>query len=367
MRQSTRRAFTLVELLVVIAIIGTLVGLLLPAVQAAREAARRTQCSNSLSQLAKALLLRETSARNLPGYINKLGVAGTRTQARVPWVVMTFPQMEQQQIYDRFVNGQFQFEGATMPTIDLLICPSNPPATVGQPNLSYVCNAGAQFNWNRGPNTTNPRLAWENAANGVFFDRTRTADFDDPPTSLQPYPWPSGLDPRDANDPRQDAPENSITMAYIQSKGDGTTKTLMLTESLGSLFWSYRGDDYTQTLDASFHFGFNWVQPEEVLNDRKLRINGSKEQPTYTTFAEMEDLLTGDNSQNDLNPRPGMPSSNHSGGVNAAFVDGRVVFLNDQMEPLVYAQLMTSNHNQSELGNPPNYEKNLPEPPDGSF
>lgn len=61
-----RRAFTLVELLVVIAIIGILVALLLPAVQFARESARRTECANNLSQIAKAIHLHENSIRVLP-------------------------------------------------------------------------------------------------------------------------------------------------------------------------------------------------------------------------------------------------------------------------------------------------------------
>ena len=79
-RISGKRGFTLVELLVVIAIIGILVGLLLPAVQAAREAARRMQCSNSIKQLSLAMLNYESAYKRFPP---RRG--GTAT-ARLGWV-----------------------------------------------------------------------------------------------------------------------------------------------------------------------------------------------------------------------------------------------------------------------------------------
>src|SRR5438477_13070428 len=64
--RARRAGFTLVELLVVITIIGILMGLLLPAVQAARESARRVQCSNNLGQISKAILLHENALKVLP-------------------------------------------------------------------------------------------------------------------------------------------------------------------------------------------------------------------------------------------------------------------------------------------------------------
>ena len=91
---STRQAFTLVELLVVIAIIGVLVALLLPAVQAAREAARRMSCSNSLKQLSLALHNYENTYITLPP-------AGIDSN-QMGWTVMLLPYIEQKILFDRF-------------------------------------------------------------------------------------------------------------------------------------------------------------------------------------------------------------------------------------------------------------------------
>lgn len=364
MRQSNRKAFTLVELLVVIAIIGTLVGLLLPAVQAAREAARRNSCSSQINQLGKALANREASTRDLPGYVNRLGIRGTNKASRASWIVTTFPYIEQPQLFEQWSNGTVDGTGAYS-SIEILNCPSNPPATIGEPTTSYVANTGARHLRN---------AATENAANGLFFDRTRKAEVI-PPANQQgpPVPaWPAN-DARDAAQVRDDAPEVVMSMAYLQGKGDGTTKTMMLSESLAALHWAYTQgnfsggtNDYTGTPDDAVHFGFTWVNPQDVVSDNLLRVNGTKNSPNYGSFQEMSTQATTPlTSPEDasVTVRPGLASSNHPGGVNAAFVGGQVVFLTDQIEPLVYGQLMTSNHKQSDLPG----DAGAPEPSDDAF
>ena len=125
-----RNAFTLVELLVVIAIIGVLVGLLLPAVQAAREAARRCQCANNISQFGLALHHYEFNTEHLPaGVINPNGpIRSEEVGQHVSWLINIMPQLEQNAIYNHFDQNAGAYatknEKVRQARIPTLQCPS---------------------------------------------------------------------------------------------------------------------------------------------------------------------------------------------------------------------------------------------------
>lgn len=100
-RRPRRRGFTLIELLVVIAIIAILISLLLPAVQQAREAARRTQCRNNLKNISLALHnYHETAGQMPPGWINN-GVCSSTYRPPIGWSGMILPQLDQTTIYEK--------------------------------------------------------------------------------------------------------------------------------------------------------------------------------------------------------------------------------------------------------------------------
>ena len=128
-----RAAFTLVELLVVIAIIGILVGLLLPAVQAAREAARRMQCSNGLKQLGLANLNYESTFKALPPRKGGTGgpfngtIRNNSNGNRLSGFVFLLPYMEQSAMYNQIQAGDLAG------TYNYAAAQGGPTAAVGGP------------------------------------------------------------------------------------------------------------------------------------------------------------------------------------------------------------------------------------------
>jgi prepilin-type N-terminal cleavage/methylation domain-containing protein len=135
--RDTEPGFTLVELLVVIAIIGVLVTLLLPAVQAAREASRRSACQNNLRQIGLALLNFESANEELPvgAKSQKIDIFPYNTYG-TSWFVEILPYLEQQSLYDKLDkiganSGSVLFNRPNGVVIDgvvigTLICPSSP-------------------------------------------------------------------------------------------------------------------------------------------------------------------------------------------------------------------------------------------------
>jgi prepilin-type N-terminal cleavage/methylation domain-containing protein/prepilin-type processing-associated H-X9-DG protein len=182
--KSSKRGFTLVELLVVIAIIGILVGLLLPAVQSAREAARRMQCSNNLKQLGLSMHNYESACKRFPSG-NMSGSSftlGLSTHARL------LPYMEQSNVY-QMVDFNYAYNhannaAARLQTIPTFLCPSDNfsllAATLGGGN-SYYANSGTNILAGSPPTLTSDPNYGMPECNGVFYrdSKVRPADITD--------------------------------------------------------------------------------------------------------------------------------------------------------------------------------------------
>lgn len=131
-QHNRRRGFTLIELLVVIAIIAVLVALLLPAVQQAREAARRSSCKNNMKQLGLAIHNYHDTHRVFPG--NIVQTAGDQRNAS--WITMILPFMDQAPAYNQMVFSgtdwtmqsgvNLNWDVTNQLRVDILNCPSSP-------------------------------------------------------------------------------------------------------------------------------------------------------------------------------------------------------------------------------------------------
>lgn len=320
--RSVSAGFTLVELLVVIAIIGILAGLLLPAMGAARESARRSSCMNNLSQMGKALVTFEADRRSLPGWRNAqddytkvmAGAATTRNRACVSWTVPLLPFLDQLEIYDWYesfvsLNG---VDDVSDKRISIFVCPSaNVSAEVGS-QLCYVGNGGT------GAEVLNGNAQYR--GDGVFLD---TAGH------LPEHPWYlAGMD----------FPEYSGARASFSlvANGDGATGTLLLAERCG--LNSPNDVSWAACPSPASEAGNARMSTHLVLHPPAL---GTAEEPPagMKTVNPLPETLVV--NSNDWQLR--YPSSPHRGGVMVTFCDGHTQFLNEDIPPWVYGQILTTN------------------------
>lgn len=212
----SRRGFTLVELLVVIAIIGILVALLIPAVQASREAARRTTCINRFQQRSLAVLnYASANVDRLPPIWGKrIAIPRTGNDAYENWRSMVAPFLELPNLFADFEPGEMVVVEAVSPTV--FQCPSTP----GTPRTVDVTYGGVQYE----------RI-------GVRNDFP-VANLTGPPRSDSHYAggWHGG---RGTVRPFPTGPDFDVTVEELRTPArlkritDGLSKTVMLVEQSG--------------------------------------------------------------------------------------------------------------------------------------
>ncbi len=308
-----RSAFTLVELLVVIAIIGILVGLLLPAVQAAREAARRMQCSNNLKQLGLALHNYSDTYNAFP--------AGAYACCWGTWSLSLFPFAEQGNLFNQYqfqgsmgnTNAATRYGGAlnlpvTRLQMAMLTCPSDSVTASssvynGVTFHNYVANYG---------NTAQDRQS----PLGVTSAGTPNV------WGGAPFVKVAGM---------TSTPQN-IKMGELS---DGTSNTLLFSETIQGVGGDLRGFTW---FSGGAHFetliGPNSSSPDVLDNASYCKGPG-----TTGTLQPSMPPCTG--------PTTALPSnyaarSRHTGGVQATMGDGSVHFISNSINLDTWRALSTA-------------------------
>jgi prepilin-type N-terminal cleavage/methylation domain-containing protein/prepilin-type processing-associated H-X9-DG protein len=298
-------AFTIVELLVVIAIIGVLMALLLPAVQAARESGRRTACTNNLYQIAMAASKFDQDSGSLPGWRNKSprpantfqttpgSPQTTVFQYTCSWPVALLPYIERSDVYADWPSATVY--------ISAYNCSSRSPPNFTESWLAYAANAGS---------------ADSVKADGVLIDRV-----------------PAWIGSR------------LSTSAYSLSDiadSDGTSKTLLFAEKSRAPVGSVPGIDLG-----------NWAVSNGTSSLLADRVSGGS--PFSFSYAAGTASVPGFGVTSAVGQKPivnsvmlsapglwSQPSSMHPNVAMVAFCDGHTAVLKQDIEPYVYAQLVTS-------------------------
>jgi prepilin-type N-terminal cleavage/methylation domain-containing protein/prepilin-type processing-associated H-X9-DG protein len=295
--------FTLIELLVVITIIGVLLGLLLPAVQAAREASRRSRCANNLHQLGIAIQSYHAQYRSFPpgAFLHS-----AQNQKSISWRVLILPYLEESVVYEQIQpspNGGAADWEAESKIIDTLTCPSAAPL-IESPSLlqnsNYSGVGGVGRNNHRLP-LSDITFCGDINTDGVFY------------------------------------PNSHTRIAQIE---DGTSKTLAIGErTYIFLPWMY-GAEWTGKPPFRICTG--------AANNIRYPINADANQfgyyvgdggapPSGKFTMLLNDLFFG---------------SNHAGGAQFCFADGSIHMLADSIDFTVFGDMSTVGGGETNSSDP---------------
>ncbi|BBO32422.1 DUF1559 domain-containing protein [Lacipirellula parvula] len=322
--RSVKRAFTLVELLVVIAIIGVLVALLLPAVQAAREAARRQQCQSNLRQQCLGLLNYESAKGSFPMAFEFATGANpavlTPAQIGANWAVRALPYCEQQTVYnsiDQTVTVAGTWKGKAPPqmahannaaartaNIDSMRCPSD------SYNQIQMEMSGGTIKWARGNYAAN-------AGNGPLLSGRADGIF--------------GADSGGWLDPKRRGVIGPNVAVRLKEIVDGTSNSMLLGEvRAGVTAVDQRGTWALGQAGSSVLF---WFGTSGDANGPNICLASSDDVagPLATDLPlltqECMPDYTGDHWADQATTR-----SAHTGGVNIGMADGSAHFISDSID-----------------------------------
>jgi prepilin-type N-terminal cleavage/methylation domain-containing protein len=310
--------FTLVELLVVIAIIGVLVALLLPAIQAAREAARRSQCQNNLKQLSMAMLNYEGSQKVFPPSVLP-SIGGWSAQARV------LPFLEETNLYhgiDFSLSYSAQVTDAgkavKLQKIKVLTCPTEQNdkpklAASGEVDnwyINYAVNVGVWLVWNP---------ATQTGGDGAFFPNSR----------LTSGRFTDGL-------------SNTICLAEVKAFTPGLQTPKLATAAMPTSPGDVCGLGGTQKAEYTHT---EWTDGKLKESGFTATFTPNTNVPCTISGAPADiDWVNANETANATDPpvyAAVTSRSFHSGVVNSAFMDGSVHGISDGVDLAVWQALAT--------------------------
>lgn len=350
-----KNGFTLVELLVVISIIGVLVGLLLPAVQAAREAARRMQCSNNLRQIGLSFHNFESTHKRFPRsgeHIVMFNGREHKTQDYYNSLVLGLPYLEQGNVYNTF-DFDFRYnEGpnlvaannglAASAVINTFLCPTNSLRPENEDSQGFGCSDYAALPYCQ----ISAQAASETGLGVGIFPTVLTAT--QYPTNY--YTEYTAADPTIGSSKRvQLKPSVQLQAlnfnmlekgATIGSTTDGLSNSIMVYEDVGrnETMDGTGGtpNNYLDPVDGHGRRHWRWAEPDnasgasKVINNNKSPFGGP---PTCPWTAH------------DCGPNNEMFSF-HNGGAQASLGDGSTHFFSDSIDLKVFYSLSTRSNGE---------------------